>query len=778
MSEALSATHGGNSFRVRFFAKPSRFLLGFLVLLGTVLAVSGCAPEDPLEAIRNQHAKANYKESLEPLRELVDADPTNTQANLLLGVTLLRVGDSGAAVWPLRVAVKDPALEVEAGLLLTEAALQSRFKDQAIEAADAVLLLEPENIAALEMRIQAYQDSGRAEDVLGEVERVLALDPENKKVLVPRVVAYLSLTQEDEAAEALHQAQLALAPGLDSKAPEPVLRAARAKLCVVTGMFTFERGDREGADAQYAKCVEQYPADSLVVRESILYYDGTGQSPLANAVLDAAFTLEPNSEFRVLKAERAEKMEKWDETERLLREDAEERASSQAWFKLGDYFVRRENLAEAALAFKRAVEATPEPEAMVRFAYADTLIQLGDLERARLVAQELQASAMKDLIEGRVLAAEGRWEEALGAFEAGIRLWPNNPGARFLAAETAEKLGRFDEAASQYREAIRADKALTRSALNLARLQEAQGAEIQALDRLGHYVRSHPNDPEGYIDTIRVAQRTGQSEIAKQGLSRLAKLPGQKGIALSISATMMGRRKGPEAAVKLITSSPLDLTDPANAKALAVLVKNLDRLERSEEAEKYVRDALAAHPDCADFEALLGIHMKRRDGSTDDATHDEATAAFRRALALDENHAEALAGLAGIEAEAEHYAQAIELYDRASLADVDRAGAALAAFALIRKSAPLEEQEQRGEAFLLRHLHSAQLASQLSQVVAARGKNPKRALALAQRAAMFDRRNGKASREAFEALARTNAEPEAGVARAALQKAKPPTQAE
>ena len=64
MSEALSATQGGNSFRLHSSAKPSRGLFGFLALVGTVLTLSGCAPEDPLEAIRNQHAKANYKESL------------------------------------------------------------------------------------------------------------------------------------------------------------------------------------------------------------------------------------------------------------------------------------------------------------------------------------------------------------------------------------------------------------------------------------------------------------------------------------------------------------------------------------------------------------------------------------------------------------------------------------------------------------------------------------------------------------------------------------------
>ena len=126
-------------------------VLHILALVGAALAISACAPADPLEGIRSQQARGDFQASLEPLRELVSTDPSNNEANFLLGLALVRTGHAGSAIWPLRVAVKDPGLAVNAGLVLTEAALQSRFKDEAIQAADAVLAIEPNNLAALEM---------------------------------------------------------------------------------------------------------------------------------------------------------------------------------------------------------------------------------------------------------------------------------------------------------------------------------------------------------------------------------------------------------------------------------------------------------------------------------------------------------------------------------------------------------------------------------------------------------------------------------------------------
>jgi len=774
-TDRLRPRYGAESSRARTRRplQPGALGVWALVILGTSLALGACTPADPVSSIRVQQENGNFRATLDPLRALVDSDPGNPEANLLLGVALLRSGEAGSAIWPLRVASKDPELAVEAGLALTEAALQSRFKDEAIQAADAVLLLEPDNLSALEMRIQAYQDAGRTDDVLSEIEHVLALDPENKKVLVPRVLAYLSLEKEEEAAEALLDARNALEPGKEnegeSKEPDSALETARAKLCVVTGMFTFERGDQEGADQKFEKCVAKYPVDPLVISESVSYFDGTGKPERATEILEGAYAQDPSSALRTQMAQRAQRRGDLEETERLLREEAVESGSPNAWFLLGDHLVQREMIPEAVDAFESGVKASSDPSPMLLFAHADTLIQAGRLEEARQVALGLEGSALADLIEGRVLSDEGNWEAALASFEAGIKLWPNNPGARFLAGQAAEKLGRFDIASSQYREAVRADKGLADAPLALSKLLEAQGLDSQALDSVGRFVRSHPNDPDGYIRTVRLAQRVGQNEIAKQGLSRLAKIPGQKGVALSISAKMVAQRKGAEEAVSLIQESPLDMREPENAEALAILTENLNRLNREPEAMQAIVVALEAHPECADFHFLMGRQQEELAESAD-----MPRVSYRRAIELEPGNAQALAALARIETEAGHPELAIDLYDRASLADPDRAGTAIAALRLIAQGASPAEQEQRNEEFLARHVHSAVLASELAQRVAGRGDDPARALALARRAALFDRGAMRASVLAFQAVAQGKPGPEADQAQEILNKLRRP----
>ena len=129
--------------------------------------------------------------------------------------------------------------------------------------------------------------------------------------------------------------------------------------------------------------------------------------------------------------------------------------------------------------------------------------------------------------------------------------------------------------------------------------------------------------------------------------------------------------------------------------------------------------------------------------------------------------------LAKLEAAAERYDEALELYDRASQADSQQPAAAMAALQLLREQASLEERQAHAETYLVRHLHSAGIASELSQIVAQRGEDPERALKLARRAALFDRGERKASQAALQAVAKAGVEPQAATARAALEALKP-----
>src|SRR5262250_467168 len=85
-------------------ARPRVALLRLLL----VVAIGAACSRDPLAEIRELQEQGSFAATVEPLRRLVDADPTRAEAHLLLGVALLRTGEAGLAVWPLRRAAESP----------------------------------------------------------------------------------------------------------------------------------------------------------------------------------------------------------------------------------------------------------------------------------------------------------------------------------------------------------------------------------------------------------------------------------------------------------------------------------------------------------------------------------------------------------------------------------------------------------------------------------------------------------------------------------------------
>jgi tetratricopeptide (TPR) repeat protein len=716
------------------------------VCLCLLLALACGQSEDPLDEIRELHRRGRFAPTVASLRKLVDEDPSSAEANLLLGLALLRTGEAGLAVWPLRKATESPAHGVEAGLLLTQAMLQSRTAPDAITAIDRVLALEPDNVNALVLRMQAYLATGAHEEALADIERVLELDPDNLAVLVPRVTTLIVLERIDEAEVALETARDRL-----ESTEEEVTTTTLARLCIARGLFTFEKGDAEGAESQYAECLERFPTEPLAVTEAANFYQGIGQPERATEILEQALAVSGNGYFRVVLARRKGALGQPEEEERLLREEAEQRPSPASWFALADLYVQREEFDAAIGAFEKALTAGRAPTPMLRFAYADTLVQAGQYEKARREAEELDQPMLRDLIQGRILLEEGDARGALDAFENGIRLWPNNPAGRFLAGQAAERVGEFDLATSHYRESLRANAAQTEAGLELAHLYSARGEHGDALGAIRQYAQYHLDDPEAYIVSIRIAYRADQHAIVAEGLQRLGRFPGQAAVAVAEQSRLLATGRGPALAVESIEASGLDLADPANLPALRVLLVQLAALEDHGKADGLVHAALEAHPDEAAFQELQGRVL--RAAGADPAL---SRAAYDRALELDPGNAAALVGLAEVSAESGDLEGAVALYDRASEADPEDPAPARTAAQLLLDAQQTDRAQERLERLLDRHPREAGAARDLAHIHAERGELD-RALALAEWAAWF-REPG--SEEAVERIRKLRAEPE------------------
>jgi tetratricopeptide (TPR) repeat protein len=690
----------------------------YLAVSVSVLALSlglACGQdEDPMVEIRRLHEEGRYAATVDQLRALVDEDPSRAEAQFLLGTALLHSGNGGLAVWPLRAATKAPEYAIEARMLLARAMLESRTAPDAIPVINEVLELEPENIPAMVLRIQAHQAGGANDEALADIERVLELDPTNIPVLVPRVTSLIATQQIDEAEVAIEAARERL-----ENTDEEVDPSFRATLCVARGMFAFEKGEREVAEAQYADCLEQFPAHPMVVQETARFHELIGEEERAIEILQEAFDATGNSVFRLAIVQRMRRAGDAEEEERLLRAEAEERPSTTAWFALADFHVGRDEFDEALEAFDHALALSPNPPETLLFAYADTLVQAEQFEKARSLVEGFEQSALRDLIIGRIHLAQGDPAAALVSFEAGILLWPNNPAARYLAGEAAERVGDFERAISEYRESIRANAGRTTAALELAELYYARGHFADALDAVQRYMQAKPGDVEGTLAGIRIAHKARRFGIATEGLNRLSGLPEHAGTAVAEHATLLAESSpdGATAAVKTIEESDLDLTDPVNAQAVRVLLEHLAELGEHAKAQERIASALAAHPDAAVFNELNGQVLSAAGKSPE-----KAREAFDRALELDPNHAEALSGLAALSAQAGEIDAALELYDRAAKLDPEDSAAVFSAAKLELGAGRTAGARARFEALLAHHPREAEAAIELARILAEQGE--------------------------------------------------------
>jgi tetratricopeptide (TPR) repeat protein len=704
-----------------------------LVLLGAscalIAAVSACAgSDDPLAEIRELHANGQYAESLEPLREILDENPDQPAANLLLGEALMRTGDSSSAIWPLRRALESRDHVVAAGLLLGRAELASRTPRDVLDAVERVLEVEPENAEALVIRVQGYLKANRNEEALEDVARVAEIDPGNLHILVPRVLALIELERIDEAEQALSSAQEVLAAS-DREMGDSV----RGRLCVANGLFAFEKGDLERASELYQECLETYPDDRLVIAQSVAYFDRLEDPERATETLRQAFERTRDPYFRTALATRAGRLGDREEQERLLREDAEERSTPQAWFALADFYVLREEFDKGTTAFEMALAAEADPAPMARFAYIDTLIRAERFDDARRELATIEQEHMKDLLVGRLLLATGDPHGALRAFESGIRLWPNNAGARFLAGEAAEQIGDFDRAIEEYREALRrrGEQGSTDAALHLARILAGKGAYQGSFSAIHTYLRSHPRNTEALVLLIHVADELSQPKLVAQGMTRLL-TTGHAPMAMALQLEILANRSGHQAAIDSAEKSGLDLTDPENALALRALLEQEAALAQHEKARARIEAALDLHPDAAAFHELSARVLLAAGGPVE-----EARASYERALALDPEHAGALAGMAELAANEGARDEAIALYDRASAADPDENDYERAAIELLLAGGRNEDAERRLALLVDRNPRDARASFSLAKSLAEREGDLDRALSYAKRAAYF-----------------------------------------
>jgi len=700
------------------------------------LACGGADREARLVEIRSQLGAGEPAATLEPLRELLKAQPDDPELNHLYGSALLATGQPELAIWSLRKAADDPERAVDDGMLLAVALLRGGTAEDAVEQVLRVLELAPGRLDAEQLLLRARLEARQHEEVLQDTDRILAQSPGDPHALLARAVALLALDRPDDAEPVM--AELAEAvKGLPEGGWDP-------RMCVASATFAKEKGEPDEAEKLWNRCLEVYPGVDMVVFGAIKFFAERPGEDRSIPILRRALEAEPDHlRFVEALAPRLAAIGQGDEAEQLFRATTRsERNKIQGWFALARYHESRDEVAKARDAMAQGLSLMGEAPATQVAPYADLLIRAGDYDQAEALIDRFESPVMQHLLRGRLLLARGQPAQALAELEEGTRLWPDNSVARWLTGRAAEQLGDYDRALEEYGEAVRNDRENRDAVLSLLRLLEAQGIDGEMLGVLGRYQSDIPApDPQMLAWTIRVAHRVGARNVLERAIRELGKLPGQRRLLVAELATLRASDEGPAKAIDQIRASKLDLRQPPNGPLLAQLVGYLVAEGRSKQALAEVEAALAAGPDRALLHELRGRAL-RAGGDASGARQ-----ALERALEIEPERATALAELAAMTAEQGNPETALALYDRATRADPEEPAHAWAAIQLVRSHGDGAELDRRLEALLARHGTHLAAANLLALRLIER--DPERALALAQRAVRF-----RGGAEAFATLGR------------------------
>jgi tetratricopeptide (TPR) repeat protein len=712
------------------------------LLVGAMLAGLACggALGDRLEEIRNQQAADQFAATLEPLRELLKADPDDPELNHLYGAALLATRQPELAIWSLRKAAKDPERAIDDGILLAIALLRGGSAEDAVEHLLDVLELEPDKVEVRHLLLQARLQAKQHEEILEEAADLLAQDPGDTEALMARAVALLSLDRPEEAGPAIAEFAAAV-EGLPGDANW------QPRLCAATATFAKEKGDPKAADALWNECLERSPGDPIIVFGAIEFFAERPGEDRSIGILRRAHEADPGHlPFVEALANRLGAIGRAEEAVKLLREVTRTEGSEiQGWLALSQFHEPRGEILQARDAVAQALRLLGEAPATLVAAYVDLLIRAGDYDEAEALVDEFESPVMRHLLRGRLLLERGRPAQALAALEEGMRLWPDNSVARWLAGRAAERLGDYDRAIEEYGEAVRNDRSNRDAVLSLLRLLEAQGLDAGALTILGRYEGEKPRDPEMLVETIRFAHRAGARNVLDNAVQKLRAIPGQAGVVAAELAAIRAADEGPAAGVEAIRAAGLDLTQPANGRPLGLLVGYLVADGRSAEALRLTERALAAHPEEALFHEL---HARALRGAGDLGATREA---LERTIELEPERATALAELAALTAEQGDRETALALYDRATRADPAQAAYPWAAVQLLATGDDDAGLERRLETLLAHHGTHAAAADLLARRLL--GRDSERALELARRSVRF--RGGP---DALETLGRVELE--------------------
>lgn len=703
-------------------------------LCAVLLVACSKSVEDQLADARLQQEIGSWQESIATLQEILNEHPDHPEANLLLGSAQIAAGQPALAIWPLEVAARDPGYADGADLALGAAYLRLEQNDAALAAADRVLARNPSDPGvrqgAIRIRASANLAARNWDAAIEDADRLLASNPESADGLVLMAQALLGAERIDEGEAVLRR--MWDSPTLGHSAAGGRAGISLAKI------QAYHRENLPEAEKILEELLIRFPQDAGVLGFVTDFLRHQNREEFATKLLRDALERDPSDlELRAHLAEHLATQGDNDGAEELLVEATELFDSPGAWLELADFYGKQGRADEALEAFERTLELLPGTSDVLQFRYGDFLAAAGELDRAEAVAGDVEGDAYRNVLLGRIAYNRGDYAEALSYFDEGLREWPNNAGARYLAGKAALATGDVERGITELREALRVGMGETPAGLELTVLYLDLGRDAQALATIAllndnDEYRARPDSAEALVLLARAQWANDLEKEARWQLDQLAEREGWELKAVLERARFDAEEKGAAAAADTIAEAGFDLTDPANEAALRQLCEYSIAAGDAEAAVAKARAAVEAAPDEAAFHDVLGrvLFVTGRGN--------EAVASFDRALELDGDYAPALEGAARLRIAAGDPAAGAELLERATKADPANSSYPLQAAELHLAAGDEKAAEASLRETLRRNPVQPAASNNLAWILADRGDSLDEALRLATRASEAD----------------------------------------
>ncbi|MFK7896416.1 MAG: tetratricopeptide repeat protein [Myxococcota bacterium] len=711
-----------------------------------LLLPAGCggtaAPKVDPEALIQQSNElfkvGKVDDLVELLRDPVSSLEVDPRLRLIYGRALIRNNQATLAIFPLERLVSAPDATPAARALFVTALYQGGAVLEAIREASSFLEEYPENVNVRRMRADAHKAALMMEEALEDLSYLADNRPEDARALEAQLDLLVELDRVDEARDTLED----LGELMDQ---DKVLPTVKSNFCAARARFENDHGEPAVGLAMLDECVKEFPKDPTVLLSRVDVLEAVEGEDAATAYLREVAETTPGR-FRVQYAlgSRLLRLGEVEEAEAVMLRASKTVGGAQPSLALADFRVSQRDFKGASEAVLEGIRlqlgkgpgdpdfSWTELPVEAQFAFGDLFITAEDFERAEEIVAVIddEQEAYRLILQARLQLSKGDAAQALETYEEAFRLWPSNPGARYLAGVAAMKVGEFDRAAGYYQDALRSDAAANDAGLVLANMQLAQGYPGAAVDTLGTYSREHEADPYSLRLFGRAAVMAGLFQFGEGARARLATDVDWAGIALADQALDLARVRGAEPALEYIESSE-ELFNESHFEAMTVWADLLTQTGQGDRGVKKVKSLYTSNREKPGY-VIAWSRMLARDGEWEKARAllEPIAEANPTLLAAQRDFGTVLMKLGEVD-------EAIERYDRADqLAPLDPAAAFLACEGLIENGRTALAAE-RLEVLLERHPWHGGAAHRFAELRIAEGDLGERTQILAKQAARF-----------------------------------------